>query len=236
MGEAWADSTGHGVVSEIEVQDRMRFVGLWQRCLVDAPAYAEVVYAELERLYAEPHRRYHTLTHIRHCLHEFDQASALMDNADAVEMALWFHDAIYTLGAPDNEWHSAELFRQHAGEYTAPAFCQLVQRLVMATTHRGLPQRRDEQFIVDIDLSSFGLPWEDFLRDGRLLREEADSIADAAYYSAQLRFLTVLRDRPTLFFTDFFRERYEKIAQDNICRIIEEFLARGPVHNLGRTT
>ncbi|MFO1372511.1 MAG: hypothetical protein U1F42_08985 [Candidatus Competibacteraceae bacterium] len=227
MNKSRANQADHGTLSMIGMQDRERFVALWRRCLMDAPVLAEALYAELDHLYGEPSRRYHTLAHIRHCLDEFDQASTFMDNADAVEMALWFHDAIYIPGATDNERCSAELFRQRAGEDAAPAFCQLVHELIMATTHRVLPQHKDEQFIVDIDLSSFGLGWEDFLRDSRLIREELGNLTDADFYPAQLRFLLTLRGRPHFFFTDFFRERYERIARDNIRRIIEELRALG---------
>jgi predicted metal-dependent HD superfamily phosphohydrolase len=93
-------------------QEQAQFVALWQRNLGDAPGQAEAVYARLVQLYCEPHRHYHTLAHIRHCLREFDQAASLMDHPDAVAMALWFHDAIYVPGAMDNERRSAGLFRE----------------------------------------------------------------------------------------------------------------------------
>jgi predicted metal-dependent HD superfamily phosphohydrolase len=208
--------------------ERARFAALWGRCLAGVPSAAgEEVYARLAELYGEPHRHYHTLTHIRHCLSQFDLAAALMDDPDAVEMALWFHDAIYVPGALDNEWQSAELFRKWSEGCADPAFRRRVGDLIMVTTHREPPGRRDERFIVDIDLSSFGLPWEAFERDGRLIRAESAGIADDRYYPGHLRFLLALQGRPTFFFTDFFQQRYEQMACENIGRIIAELRARG---------
>ena len=34
-------------------------------------------------------------------------------------------------------------------------------------------QDTDRRFIVDIDLSGFGAPWEEFMRNGALLRDES---------------------------------------------------------------
>jgi predicted metal-dependent HD superfamily phosphohydrolase len=188
---------------------------------------AETIYSRLRELYGEPHRYYHTLNHIRHCLREFDRAAALMDDPDTVEMALWFHDAIYWPGATDNEWRSAQLFRQWSEGRADAAFQQRVHDLVMATTHRQLPGRGDAGFVVDIDLSSFGLPWEACERDGRLIRAEFAGITDEQYYPGHLQFLQALQERPTFFCTEFFQQRYGPVARANLARIISGLHARG---------
>lgn len=208
------------------VTEKARFPALWARCLNGGPALAETVFAQLVELYGEPHRHYHTLNHIQHCLYQFDQAAALMADPDAVEMALWFHDAIYQPGANDNEWRSAELFREWAEGRTAPTFLQRVHDLVMVTTHRE-PQHGDAGFMVDIDLSGFGLPWAECERDGCLIRAEFASSTDDQYYPGHLRFLRSLQNRPTFFFTEFFQQRYESVAQANVARIIAELRERG---------
>ncbi len=207
--------------------EQTRFTALWTRGLPGKPAEAETVYARLIELYGEPHRHYHTLNHIRHCLREFDRAAALVDDADAVEMALWFHDAIYRPGDKDNERRSADLFRQWSDGRADPAFQQRVDDLVMATTHREPPSWRDAGFVVDIDLSSFGLPWEACERDGRLIRAEFAEVADDQYYPGHLRFLRALQGRPTFFCTESFQQRYERVARENLARIIADLRARG---------
>lgn len=205
-----------------------RFPALWARYLtMDESFPSEMAYTQLVDLYSEPHRHYHTLNHIQHCLRELDQAAAFMNDPDTVEMALWFHDAIYQPGASDNEWRSAELFRHWSEGRADAAFQQRVHNLIMATTHRQPPEQGDAQFVVDIDLSSFGLPWEACERDGCLIRAEFPDIADDEYYPGHLRFLKTLRQRPTFFSTAWFRQRYESVARENITRIIEGLQARG---------
>ena len=210
-------------------QERLatRFPALWARCLERSEQEGADALNQLLHLYAEPHRHYHTLGHIRHCLNEFDPASALMDHPDAVELALWFHDAIYVSGAKDNERRSADLFREYSRQRADAALQQRIDALIMATTHSEAPRQRDEQFIVDIDLSSFGLPWEAFMRDGQRIRAEFPHLEDQDYYSGHLRFLRRLHNRPSFFFTDRFQQRYERAARENIRRLIADLSMRG---------
>lgn len=210
-------------------QDRLtaRFTALWARRLQRSQQEGIEVLNQLLLLYAEPHRHYHTLGHIQHCLHEFDHASTFMDDPDAVELALWFHDAIYVSGAKDNERRSADLFREYSQKPTDPVLQQRIDDLIMATTHSEAPRQRDEQFIMDIDLSSFGLPWEAFMRDGLRIRAEFPHLEDQDYYSGHLRFLRRLHNRPSFFFTDRFRQRYEHAARENIRRLIADLSMRG---------
>jgi predicted metal-dependent HD superfamily phosphohydrolase len=97
----------------------------------------------------------------------------------------------------------------------------------MITTHRELPSQRDEQFIADIDLSSFGLSWDKFERDGRRIRAECAHMSDDEYYPGHAKFLQALRERPTFFFTQFFQRRYEQTARENIERLITSLHRRG---------
>jgi len=69
-------------------------------------------YDRLLELYSEPHRHYHNAQHITDCLKEFDSVRDAAQEPLAVELAIWFHDAIYNPRAGDNEERSAELAAQ----------------------------------------------------------------------------------------------------------------------------
>ena len=204
--------------------DRERFERLWERCIGGG---AGAVFDELDALYREPHRRYHTSAHVEHCLRCFDLAADRMDEPDAVEMALWFHDAVYDVPTEENELRSAELFAARAGGRGSERFRSKVHRLIMVTTHREPPETLDESFIVDIDLSSFGLPWEEFLRDSLAVREEFPLVPDAEFYPRHRKFVESLVARPAFCFTEFFRNRHEARARKNIERIFARIEARG---------
>ncbi|MEE8212159.1 MAG: hypothetical protein V3T85_09585, partial [Acidiferrobacterales bacterium] len=161
-----------------------------------------------------------------HCLKQVDLAADLMDNCDAVEMGLWFHDAIYEPGAADNELKSAQLFEEITNDKQS-SLKQSVYDLIMVTKHPEHPKCLDEKFMVDIDLSSFGLPWGVFIQDSQAVREEFAHVPDESFFAGHLKFLNSLVRRPTFFFTDFFQTRYEAIAKKNIARYMKDLHAKG---------
>ena len=98
-----------------------RFRALWSRCLPPEVKMDVIpVYDDLVRRYNEPDRRYHGWAHLTHCLREFDRAAVQMEIPDAVELALWFHDAVYVPCARDNEQRSADLFRSMGQKRVSP--------------------------------------------------------------------------------------------------------------------
>ena len=205
--------------------DRDRFESLLNRCRVgDSGAVGAALFEEVSSRYREPHRRYHTPQHIEHCLGQFDLAAGLMDDRDAVEMALWFHDVIWEPGAApaSNERRSAHFFVDRLGDALSARFRDEVYRLVMVTVYPSEPATSDEGYMVDIDLSSFGLPWEEFRRDSQAVRDEFPHLSDKVFFRGQHRFLARLLGKERFFATEFFAERYERTARSNIERLLRD--------------
>jgi predicted metal-dependent HD superfamily phosphohydrolase len=201
-----------------------RFQSLWQRCLnAGATDTSTAIHQRLVDAYNEPQRRYHTLPHIDHCLSLFDQCKSLTANPDALEIAVWFHDVIFEPGKRDNEALSARLYAELSVDVHDNEFRELVGRLIMATLHDGSSlDDSDAGYMVDIDLSSFGLPWEEFLRDSQHLRAECPQLSDAEYYRRTGKFQACLLAKPHFYVTDFFCQRYEKQARDNLAKYFEQ--------------
>lgn len=196
-----------------------RFQALWNRCL-PTEKDASPIYDDLLGRYSELGRCYHKQTHLTHCLQEFDKAILSMDCPDAIELALWFHDAVYVPGATDNELRSAELFRQWGDISFSSDFVDKICQLILVTMHKQPPNGSDECYIVDIDLSSFGVNWSRFLQDSENVRKESAFVPDAVYYPSHAGFLKRLLNRPRIFYTDFFYVRYEEAARCNIKRLL----------------
>ncbi len=200
---------------------RERFTSGWRRCLnPGAQSDANAVWNTLEARYTEPNRHYHDKRHLACCLEQLDLAAGLIGKPDQVEMAIWFHDVINEAGQPDNEARSAAFFRARADEVMDGGFVAAVIDLILVTTHRDPPSDLDQQFIGDIDLASFGFSWECFIRDTTNLKAEFQG-PDEDYYQRKRAFLEAMLRRPKIFLTEFFNDRYERQARDNIRRLLD---------------
>jgi predicted metal-dependent HD superfamily phosphohydrolase len=207
--------------------DASRFGALWRRC-VSAPPSPDgaKVYADLRARLGGRGRAFHNLGHIDDCLRRFDEVTPQLDDRDAVEVAIWFHDAVYEPGDPTNERRSAELFlKQSAGGRAH--FRRRVCALILTTRRNRTPRSNDCKFIDDIDLAGFGAAWDDFMHNGDLLRREFAEQSDGDYYRGLTAFLGMLRRRPRFFRTDYFAERYEKQAHANLDRLLADIAKQG---------
>jgi predicted metal-dependent HD superfamily phosphohydrolase len=202
-------------------QLRARFADLWRRSAGPGsdrdPASA---WAIIDRAYAEPHRHYHDKQHLSHCLDELDMARGAIPHPDRVEMALWFHDVINEPGRPDNEVRSEDLFLGLASGVMSDDFVASVAELIRVTTHQHPPEDLDQRFICDIDLASFGCPWECYLHDTDKVKAEFPGSAEE-YYDKKRAFLESMLRRPRIFLTDLFNARYEQQARENIRRLLD---------------
>jgi len=198
-------------------QSEQHWMGLWQR--LGAQGNLHEAYNDLVKRYAEPHRAYHTLEHIEHCLNELDQVRRLAINPDAIELALWYHDAIYDTKAKDNEERSAAFAAKVIKNALLPDnLGQTIATLIMATKHTVASADPDAQLLVDIDLSILGQSEDKFDEYERQIRKEYGWVADDMFVAGRSAILKSFLDRPTIYSMRFFRSKYEAQARLNIAR------------------
>ena len=204
-------------------KDINRFRKLWQRNLLPgANDDSAAIFQQIVAAYAEPQRHYHTMVHIDHCLTMLDQCHHLIGNPDAVELSIWFHDIIYEIGASDNEARSAELYLQLSEHHHPAELRERVNHLIMAPLHLSESiDDKDTQFMVDIDLSSFALPWTEFLRDSEKIRLENPQMSNADYHKKARKFQRSLLRRKQFYLSDFFFQRLETQARQNLADYFE---------------
>ncbi len=208
------------------VADRQqRFVALWMRMTRDGPPPVPV-HLELERLYALPDRHYHTMYHVAHCLGLLDANLALAADPDELELAIWFHDAVYVPGAPDNEARSAELLEAMAEGSIESARLASVQALILATVHPSDSIVADGPLIADLDLWSLGRPRAAFLRDSVHVRRELGHLTLADYWAGHRAFLEALLARPAIYRSAAFDGEHEAAARANIAAYIDAMVRR----------
>lgn len=176
--------------------------------------------ADLLSAYAEPHRAYHTLQHLSECFAHLDASPRAPEDPAALELALWFHDAIYDTQRSDNESRSAAWTRR-ALDGLAPERLDRIEALVLVTRHAAAPTTPDEALLLDVDLSILGAPTPRFEQYEAQVRIEYGWVPDEAYRSARGRILRGFLDRPVLFHTAYFANLFERSARANLGRSLE---------------
>ena len=171
--------------------------------------------------YAEPHRAYHTLQHLEECLQFFTPLQLLPDHPAEVEMALWFHDAIYELRSSSNEADSAAwAYEALVAAGTSPVAAARVRDLVLATKHTGQPSTVDECVLVDIDLSILGATQNRFAEYEQQIREEYAFVPDVLFKPKRREILASFLARPAIYNTPHTYQQLEQRARVNLMRAI----------------
>jgi predicted metal-dependent HD superfamily phosphohydrolase len=174
-------------------------------------AIPEAVRARLVARYGEPHRHYHTWSHVLACLDARERIAPFAPLE--VDVALWFHDAIYDPRAHDNEDKSAALMIEELGDSAKPAV-----PLVLATKHAAIPETEEARIVVDADLSILGADRETFDAYEIAVRKEYAFVPDDAFRVGRAHVLKSFLDRATIFSTQAARDMWERQARDNLKR------------------
>lgn len=176
---------------------------------------------DLTRRYLEPHRRYHTLTHIAHMLQGATQAAQSLGAplSDEQIAAIWFHDAIYDPKACDNEEQSASLaVKLLSGAGWSAEGIETVRRIVLDTKHHE-PSLEASKPVIDADLQTLALPWDEYLRIGRLIRDEYRHVSDSDWQNGRSHFFKAWLARKQIYYTPW-GAKLEAQARANLARTI----------------
>jgi predicted metal-dependent HD superfamily phosphohydrolase len=191
----------------------------WKGLGVKAPG--DGLYAELLARYSAPERHYHTLQHLDECFARFGESRQLAKQPHEIELALWFHDAVYDVRGHDNEERSAAWAEDVALRAALSVdVAKRVRDLIIATKHDAMPESNDSTLLVDIDLAILGAPAERFDEYERQVRQEYAWVPEALFRGKRREILEAFLARPRIFSTDYFHSKYEAQARANLERSI----------------
>ena len=181
--------------------------------------------ADLITLHNQPHRTYHNMNHINHCLakfHEFKQHNTLTTyESDVIKNAIWFHDSVYNPYITDgkNEEDSAWLMRETLGR-DIRFHIDDISVAILATKSHDIDQTPvpsiTTQVMLDVDLCGFAESFETVLKNAKNIRKEYDWVDTKTFIENNVKFLNKLLARKRIYYTDYFYEKNERIARENI--------------------
>ncbi|MGZ4596386.1 MAG: HD domain-containing protein [Actinomycetes bacterium] len=168
--------------------------------------------------YASPDRAYHDLTHLDEVLRHVDELAGVAQDADAVRLAAWFHDAVYDPEAADNEEQSAQLAESVLADLrVADARIAEVARLVRVTaTHEVAPDDLDGAVLCDADLAILAADPGRYAQYVAGVRREYAHVSDADFASGRAAVLRALLAHETLFRLPTARAEWEDVARANV--------------------
>ena len=186
------------------------------------PAAAAVSAADLVARYAEPHRRYHTATHVAAVLRDSAWlADALRLDAQeraVVTLAACAHDVVYDARPGDDERASARWARENLFDAgLAPDPAEHVAQLVLATLiHEAHAEHVAATALLDADLAILAGPPDAYAAYVAAVRAEYAHVDDAGWRTGRAAVLSGLLDRPRLYLSEPGRTRWEAAARANV--------------------
>lgn len=174
--------------------------------------------------YGEKHRAYHTAEHIDACLGHLDDTKQLADRPHEIELALWFHDAIYKPFSSSNEKDSAiwaqEFFELN--EFEDDDVIDRIYDLIMVTEHSGEVKTNDQRLMIDIDLSILGTRTEVYDQFEKNVRFEYKKVPGFLFKKKRKTILEEFLARERIYNTPHFHDRLENQAKINLANAINQ--------------
>ncbi|MFD6969933.1 hypothetical protein [Streptomyces sp. NPDC059979] len=191
----------------------------------DAEPYAD----RLLTAWAEPQRRYHTTAHLADVLARIDVLAPHAADPAAVQLAAWFHDAVYRPDRSENEERSAALAERALPELgISAARTAEVARLVRLTvTHDPAPGDTDGEVLCDADLAVLAGDPQAYAAYAAAVRAEYGFVPDEAFRTGRAAVLRRLLDLPRLFRTPYGTAHWEAPARANLAAELATLTTQG---------
>lgn len=177
----------------------------------------KVIWKEVKNRYSEKHRQYHTLAHLRSLFAVLSFIKAQLEDWEMVQVAIFYHDLVYDVTRTDNEAKSAEeaarLLNELGLDRTRIDRCLAH---IMATQHHSISSDPDSNLFSDADLVVLGSSREVYDQYASQIRSEYQHFPDQQYKEGRAAVLKSFLERPFIYHTPYFRDRYEIQARKNI--------------------
>jgi predicted metal-dependent HD superfamily phosphohydrolase len=187
-----------------------------------APAAAGSCWSEIVHQYAYKSRHYHSLHHLESVWEELQPVKTQIQDWPVMVCAIAYHDFYYDARHSDNEEKSAgkaisKMMEAGFGEERASR----CYHHIMATKGHQLSADPDTNLFTDADLSILGQDEATYRNYLSAIRKEYRVYPDFLYKPGRRKVLRHFLGLPRIFKTEYFFQRYEVAARENIGRELE---------------
>jgi predicted metal-dependent HD superfamily phosphohydrolase len=178
------------------------------------------VFDLLVAAHSAPDRHYHNLEHLGEMFRAAARLATITDDLASVQLAIWFHDAVYDPRAKDNETRSADLATTLLGPIGVPrSELERVMKLILATAHLAehpIAGDRETAILLDADLAILAASTERYRRYAADVRKEYAWVPDEHYRAGRTAVLNQFLARPRIYLTDLAHQEDEERARSNM--------------------
>ena len=182
---------------------------------------ADEAQRELIDAYSSSGRHYHNVDHIAALLALSAEHAASLTDRPAVDLAIFYHDAVYVPTRSDNEAKSAALAYERLGALGLPAVqVECVARYIEATKHAGAEPtgESDLDHLLDFDLSILAAEPAPYETYAAAIRREYSIYPDLLYRPGRAKVLRAFLAMPRLYRVPALAARWEAAARANLER------------------
>ena len=188
----------------------------------DNDSLKKELWAEIEENYSIIKRHYHTLEHLYNLLSQLTDVKNEIQNWETILFTLFYHDIIYNSIKSDNEEKSAEFAENRMKQISVSNDkIELCKKQILATKSHIKSTDSDTNYFTDADLSVLGQNWETYLLYCKNVRKEYSIYPALVYNPGRNKVLNHFLSMDRIFKTDFFYNKFEIQAKQNLQQEIE---------------
>ncbi len=180
------------------------------------------LWEEIVKNHTDKKRYYHTLVHLENLLFQLSQVKTEISSWNTILFTLFYHDVIYNSLKNNNEEKSAEFAIERMQLLSVPK--EIIKRCenqILATKHHKVSEDTDTNYFTDADLAILGSNWETYEQYYKNVRKEYAAYPNLVYNSGRKKALKHFLTMDNIFKTEYFHQKFEKAARENIQREID---------------
>jgi len=188
--------------------------------------YADELFSNIIKHYTESSRYYHNQTHILKMLDFSFLYIDKIQDADTLQLAIFYHDIIYNSLNKNNETESAALAVEQLSKTNFPKEkIKLVEQFIVSTQkHFPIIEHLDLHYFLDFDLAILGTERSIYIDYAEKIRKEYKWVPTFLYNKNRKKVLQHFLEREHIYFTEIFSNLYEENARKNLLFEIDELL------------
>lgn len=181
------------------------------------------LWQEIEDNYTHKKRYYHNLQHLESVLVLLHEIKERVNNWNTILFSVYYHDVVYNALKRNNEEKSAEFAKSRMQLIDAPeSVTENCVQQILATKDHLICDDGDTNFFTDADLSILGQQWNKYSEYYKHVRKEYALFPDLIYIPGRKKVLQHFLQMERIFKTDFFFNKFELQAKENLQRELEQ--------------